>query len=204
MKHPHQLSHPLSQQPSHQLPTRPLPQRSLRGAAWRTVLYGALLSLVTACTTPPDGVTPFDVTRYAGKWFEVARLSNAPYRTVRQAAPRSERWGKGWGDSCWDSCWDSCCESWCESWCDSRCGCFIGDDYAQTRGRKGSHAALAGFAGFACAPPRPRPQPTLRPVTSWYTTMMTAATSKMCSRPPAVNDVTKPSTQRTRRTIAIV
>ena len=80
MKHPHPLSHPLSQQPSHQLPIRPLPQRSLRGATWRTVLYGALLSLVTACTTPPDGVTPvtpFDVTRYAGKWFEVARLDHS-------------------------------------------------------------------------------------------------------------------------------
>jgi hypothetical protein len=36
---------------------------------------------LTACsTTPPDGmtpVTPFDLTRYEGKWYEVARLDHS-------------------------------------------------------------------------------------------------------------------------------
>ena len=62
------------------LSTRPAHHRLNRGAAWRTVLCVALLGLATACTSPPDGVTPvtpFDVTRYAGKWFEVARLDHS-------------------------------------------------------------------------------------------------------------------------------
>lgn len=59
---------------------RPAPARSNPRAAWCAVLCVAMLSLATACTTPPDGVTPvtpFDVTRYAGKWFEVARLDHS-------------------------------------------------------------------------------------------------------------------------------
>ena len=56
------------------------PAHSNRRATWRTTLCVALLGLATACTTPPDGitpVTPFDITRYAGKWFEVARLDHS-------------------------------------------------------------------------------------------------------------------------------
>jgi apolipoprotein D and lipocalin family protein len=54
--------------------------RSTRSAVWRTFVLAALLGLITACTSPPEGVTsvtPFDVTRYAGKWFEVARLDHS-------------------------------------------------------------------------------------------------------------------------------
>ena len=37
------------------------------------------LPLLNACTSPPDGVSvvsPFDVKRYAGQWFEIARLDH--------------------------------------------------------------------------------------------------------------------------------
>lgn len=40
----------------------------------------ALLPLLNACTSPPEGVTvvsPFDVKRYAGRWFEIARLDHS-------------------------------------------------------------------------------------------------------------------------------
>ena len=59
--------------------TDPRPS-STRRAPWRAVLYAALIGLLVACTSPPEGVTPvtpFDVTRYAGKWFEVARLDHS-------------------------------------------------------------------------------------------------------------------------------
>ncbi len=44
------------------------------------VLCLAGLPLLNACTSPPDGVTvvsPFDVKRYAGQWFEIARLDHS-------------------------------------------------------------------------------------------------------------------------------
>jgi len=52
---------------------------------WRSILLGAVLlatlSGLSACsTTPPDGmaaVTPFDIQRYIGKWYEIARLDHA-------------------------------------------------------------------------------------------------------------------------------
>lgn len=40
----------------------------------------AALPLLNACTSPPDGVTvvsPFDVKRYAGQWYEIARLDHS-------------------------------------------------------------------------------------------------------------------------------
>lgn len=40
----------------------------------------AWLPVLNACTSPPDGVTvvsPFDVKRYAGQWFEIARLDHS-------------------------------------------------------------------------------------------------------------------------------
>ncbi len=44
------------------------------------LLFLALLPLLNACTSPPEGVTvvsPFDVKRYAGQWFEIARLDHS-------------------------------------------------------------------------------------------------------------------------------
>lgn len=44
-------------------------------------LYAAALWVLTACaTTAPDGitaVTPFDINRYQGKWYEIARLDHS-------------------------------------------------------------------------------------------------------------------------------
>jgi len=52
---------------------------------WRSVRLGflllATLAVLSACsTTPPAGmtaVTPFDVQRYVGKWYEIARLDHS-------------------------------------------------------------------------------------------------------------------------------
>ncbi len=47
----------------------------------RSALALGLATLLGACSTlPPEGVsvvTPFDVARYEGKWFEIARLDHA-------------------------------------------------------------------------------------------------------------------------------
>ena len=40
----------------------------------------AALTLLAACTSPPEGVapvSPFDPARYAGEWFEIARLDHS-------------------------------------------------------------------------------------------------------------------------------
>lgn len=45
----------------------------------RALLIAAAVTLA-ACTSPPEGVTPvtpFDVSRYTGKWYEVARLDHS-------------------------------------------------------------------------------------------------------------------------------
>lgn len=54
-------------------------------ALWRvmchTVLWGAALLGLSACSfAPPEGlvaVTPFDIRRYEGQWYEIARLDHA-------------------------------------------------------------------------------------------------------------------------------
>ena len=53
-------------------------QRWLQRAFLLLCLAG--LPLLNACTSPPDGVSvvsPFDVKRYAGQWFEIARLDHS-------------------------------------------------------------------------------------------------------------------------------
>ena len=55
--------------------TRPLPWHSFRSRVASVVL----LALMTACTGAPDGVTPvdgFDLDRYLGTWYEIARLDH--------------------------------------------------------------------------------------------------------------------------------
>ena len=45
----------------------------------RTMLIAMLLSALPGCMSAPDGVEPvkdFKVERYAGKWYEIARLEN--------------------------------------------------------------------------------------------------------------------------------
>lgn len=44
------------------------------------LFLASLVGLGACSTTPPDGmtaVTPFDIKRYAGKWYEVARLDHS-------------------------------------------------------------------------------------------------------------------------------
>lgn len=58
--------------------------RTIHGR-WRSIRLGALLlaalGVLSACsTTPPDGmsaVAPFDIQRYVGKWYEIARLDHS-------------------------------------------------------------------------------------------------------------------------------
>jgi apolipoprotein D and lipocalin family protein len=49
--------------------------------AWRVVVAVCWATLLSACsTTPPEGlqsVTPFDVQRYQGTWYEIARLDHS-------------------------------------------------------------------------------------------------------------------------------
>jgi apolipoprotein D and lipocalin family protein len=47
---------------------------------WTTLLLVFLFGMTACSTMPPDGitaVTPFDVTRYAGKWYEIARMDHS-------------------------------------------------------------------------------------------------------------------------------
>ena len=63
---------------NHQAPTATR-LHTARRAVWTVAFFG-LFAALTGCTTPPDGVTPvspFDVQRYSGKWFEVARLDHS-------------------------------------------------------------------------------------------------------------------------------
>ena len=62
-------------------------QRSLR---WVLLCLGALL-LAGCATAPPAGlqpIAPFDVQRYQGTWFEVARLDHAFERDMRDVTAR--------------------------------------------------------------------------------------------------------------------
>ena len=45
----------------------------------RNVLLASLVFLLTSCASVPEGVTPikgFEVNRFLGKWYEVARLNH--------------------------------------------------------------------------------------------------------------------------------
>jgi apolipoprotein D and lipocalin family protein len=50
-------------------------------------IFLLLFSFLTACTTIPEGIKPisnFDVNRYVGKWYEIARLDNRFERGLKQ------------------------------------------------------------------------------------------------------------------------
>lgn len=57
----------------------------------RAGLYALLLSLAGCSTALPEGitaVTPFDVQRYAGTWFEIARLDHSFERGLDNVSAR--------------------------------------------------------------------------------------------------------------------
>jgi len=56
---------------------------------WHALLCAMLLGLGACSTTPPDGitaVTPFDVNRYAGKWYEIARMDHSFERGLSEVS----------------------------------------------------------------------------------------------------------------------
>ena len=59
------------------LPTSHHLARAIRRAV---LVLTAALGMTACSTTPPTGmsaVTPFDITRYTGKWYEIARLDHS-------------------------------------------------------------------------------------------------------------------------------
>ena len=57
-----------------------------------------LLSLVACSTAAPDGVqpvTPFDIARYEGKWYEIARLDHSFERGLSDVSARYQRQSDG-------------------------------------------------------------------------------------------------------------
>ena len=51
-----------------------------RLVCWTALVLTLLLGLGACSTAPPEGITavrPFDVQRYAGKWYEVARMDHS-------------------------------------------------------------------------------------------------------------------------------
>jgi apolipoprotein D and lipocalin family protein len=63
----------------------------LRAAACHTLALGALLGLSACSSVPPDGisaVTPFDIQRYEGVWYEMARLDHSFERGLTDVSAR--------------------------------------------------------------------------------------------------------------------
>ena len=58
---------------------------------WLALLLVLLLGLAGCATAPPAGltpVTPFDVNRYAGKWYEIARMDHSFERGLSDVSAR--------------------------------------------------------------------------------------------------------------------
>jgi apolipoprotein D and lipocalin family protein len=62
------------------------------------LLLAFVLGLTACSTTPPEGikaVTPFDIARYEGQWFEVARLDHSFERGMSDVSARYSRQADG-------------------------------------------------------------------------------------------------------------
>ena len=56
------------------------PAKSMFSTPLAGLMLAALIGLSACSTTPPEGmsaVSPFDITRYVGKWYEIARLDHS-------------------------------------------------------------------------------------------------------------------------------
>ena len=57
--------------------------------AWLALGFALLMGLTGCSTAPPDGITvvsPFDVNRYAGKWYEIARMDHSFERGLSEVS----------------------------------------------------------------------------------------------------------------------
>lgn len=67
------------------------PSPTFRQMRWLALLLVLLLGLAGCATAPPAGltpVTPFDVNRYAGKWYEIARMDHSFERGLSDVSAR--------------------------------------------------------------------------------------------------------------------
>lgn len=59
---------------------------------WLALLFVGPLALSGCSTAPPEGmapVTPFDLSRYEGKWYELARLDHSFERGLSDVSAQS-------------------------------------------------------------------------------------------------------------------
>ena len=62
------------------------------------MLLVALLGLTGCSTSPPDGITPvapFEIERYLGKWYEIARLDHRFERGLSNVTATYSQWPDG-------------------------------------------------------------------------------------------------------------
>ena len=67
------------------------PSPTFRPMRWLALLLVLLLGLAGCATAPPAGltpVTPFDVNRYVGKWYEIARMDHSFERGLSDVSAR--------------------------------------------------------------------------------------------------------------------
>jgi len=65
---------------------------------WGVLLLASLLGLSACSTAPPEGltaVTPFDIARYEGRWYEIARLDHAFERGLSAVSASYRQQGDG-------------------------------------------------------------------------------------------------------------